>query len=115
MITAAGIVITANVLTSNANAQACFNTPSVNGNSTIVGLTVNGQSITVSGQPNQTLPLLVGSLIINEQTSSVTNSGTGTSAEMVVNALHLKAGALADVVVSSSRAGVCSGTGCSAH
>jgi len=112
-VSAAGVGITASVLTSNATAQACGgNTPSVSGGSTIADLKVNGLSITVTGAPNQTVPLLIGTLIINEQISSVSTSPNGGSAEMLVNALHLKVLGLADVVVSSSRAGVVCGAGC---
>ncbi|HEV3202577.1 MAG TPA: choice-of-anchor P family protein [Bryobacteraceae bacterium] len=113
-VTAVGIGITASVLTSNATAQACGSSgPSVTGGSTIANLVVNGQSITVTGAPNQTVPLLIGSLIINEQISSVTNSSSGASADIVVNALHLKVAGLADVVISSSHAGVsCGGSSC---
>jgi len=109
-VTAAGVGISASVLTSNATAQACGgNTPSVAGGSTIADLVVNGQSIQVTGAPNQTVPLLIGSLIINEQTSSVTTSFTGGSADIMVNALHLKVAGLADIVISSSHAGVSCG------
>jgi hypothetical protein len=106
-VTAAGVGISASVLTSNATAQACgSSSPSVAGGSNIANLVVNGLSITVTGAPNQTIPLLVGSLIINEQTSSVSNSSSGASADMVVNALHLQVLGVADVVISSSHAGV---------
>jgi hypothetical protein len=71
---------------------------------------VNGLPIIVSGAPNQVVPLLVGSLIINEQVSSVSNSPGMMSADMLVNALHLKVADLADVVISSSRAGVIGAT-----
>lgn len=103
----AGIGIAASVLTSNATAQACGgNNPAVAGGSNIADLVVNGQSITVTGAPNQTIPLIVGSLVINEQISSVTSSSCGGSASMVVNALHLKVAGIADVVIASSQAGV---------
>jgi hypothetical protein len=106
-VTAAGVAISASVLTSNATAKACGSTsPSVGGGSTIANLMVNGISVTVTGAPNQTVPLVVGTLIINEQVSSVSNSLFGPSADMLVNALHLKVLGLADVVISSSHAGV---------
>ncbi len=109
-LTVAGIGITASILTSNASAQACAaGTPSVTGGSTIANLMVNGQSITVTGAPNQTVPLLVGSLIINEQTSSVSSASGGSSANILVNALHLKVAGLAEVAIASSHAGVSCG------
>lgn len=106
-VTAAGIGVTASVLTSNATAQACGGgSPSVAGGSNIANLMVNGIPITVTGAPNQTIPLIVGSLIINEQISAITSASCGASASLVVNALHLKVPGIADVVVSSSNAGV---------
>lgn len=113
-LTAAGISITASLLTSSASAQACgTSVPSVNGGSTIADLTVNGQPITVTGAPNQTIPLLVGSLVINEQVSLVSMAGSGATADLLVNALHLKVLGLADVTIASSHAGVsCGGDPC---
>ena len=60
----------------------------------------------VTGAPNQTIPLLLGSLVINEQISSIVNTPTFTSADLLVNALHLKIAGIADVVISSSHAAV---------
>jgi hypothetical protein len=60
----------------------------------------------VTGKPNQTIPLLVGSLVINEQIGQVTSPPQIIAADMVVNALHLKVDLLADVVISNSHAGV---------
>jgi hypothetical protein len=106
----AGVYITASVLTSNATASCQPGHASASGTSTIAALTVNGLSITVTGQPNQTVPLVVGSLVINEQLSSITTSPNVSSADMVVNALHLRVNLLADVVISSSHAGMsCTG------
>jgi hypothetical protein len=102
----AGIYITASVLTSNATAFCETGNASVSGASTIAALTVNGLSVNVTGQPNQTIPLIVGSLVINEQISSTTISPQVSSADIVVNALHLRVDLLADVVISSSHAGM---------
>jgi len=108
-----GIGISASVLTSNATAQACGGvTPAVSGGSTIVDLKVNGLSVNVTGAPNQTVPLLIGTLIINEQKSSVSSDPSGASAGLIVNALHLKVSGLADVVVASAQASVLCGGMC---
>src|SRR5262249_3663311 len=107
----AGIYITASVLTSNASAACQPGQASASGTSTITALTVNGLSVTVTGQPNQTVPLVVGSLIINEQISSTSASPAFSSADIVVNALHLKVNLIADVVISSSHAGMKCGGG----
>jgi len=106
-LTVAGIGITASLLTSNATAQACGGgSPSTAGGSNIANLVVNGQSITVTGEPNQRVPLIAGTLIINEQISSLASSSCGGSASMRVNALHLTVLGIAEVVISSSQAGV---------
>jgi hypothetical protein len=108
-VTVAGISIQTTILTSHATAACYPDHATVSGSSTIASLTVNGQSITVTGAPNQTVPLLVGSLVINEQISSVSNSPAGTSADMLVNALHLSVTGIANVVISSAHAGVTCG------
>lgn len=56
------------------------------GSSTIAGLTLNGNPITVTGAPNQTIAIFllgnqIGTLVINEQ---ITSTGS-----ITVNALHL--------------------------
>ena len=102
----AGVHITASVLTSNATAFCSASTANDSGSSTIVGLRVNGLSIKVTGEPNQTIPLIVGSLVINEQISSVSINPSANSANMLVNALHLRVLGIADVAISSSQAGM---------
>jgi hypothetical protein len=103
---AVGLNIQASVLTSNATASCSSGNASVSGTSNIAALTVNGRSIKITGSPNQTVPLLIGSLIVNEQISSIVNAPNLTSADILVNALHLKVNGLANVVISSSHAGV---------
>src|SRR5580658_4226465 len=85
-LTVAGNYIQASVVTSSATASCASNNPTVSGTSNIAALTVNGLSVKITGAPNQTIPLLVGSLIINEQTSSITNAYGLTTADMLVNA-----------------------------
>jgi hypothetical protein len=67
------------------------------GFSDILGLTVNGKTIRVSGHPNQTIPLILGKLVINEQ---YLQPSIGK-----VTALHLKVGFI-DVKVSEAIASV---------
>ena len=102
----AGIHVTASVLTSNATAFCSASTASVSGDSQVLDLKINGLRVDISTQPNFTINLLVASIVINEQISSVVISPTVNSADMTVNALHLRALGLADVVISSSNAGV---------
>jgi hypothetical protein len=101
-LTVPGVTVTASVLSSSATAT-CRN---AFGSSVVLDLKVNGLSVFVTGAPNQTVPLLVGTLVINEQSSYVVNTSQGSSGDMLVNALHLRVLGVADVVISSSRAGV---------
>ena len=73
------------------------------GVSNIDGLTINGIPIPVTGDPNQTIGIAGGVLIINEQ--QVGSDGT-----MVVNALHAVVSGIADVVVASAQAGLSGGS-----
>lgn len=110
-INVAGVHVTASVLASNATVTCdASGNPSASGSANIVDLKVNGLRVDVSSEPNFTVPLLVGSLVINQQSSSV-DPVAGT-ANMLVNALHLRVNGVADVVISSSAAGIsCGGNG----
>src|SRR5438445_3597741 len=81
-LTVGGNTITAGLLQARATAECHNGTASVSGSSEIVDLVVNGQAIVVSGAPNQTIALPIGSIIINEQRSA--NAG-----DLTVNALHV--------------------------
>ena len=61
-------------------------------------LSINGVQVAVTGNPNQTINIPGGRLVINEQPSS--------SAGTVVNALHISVAGVADVVVASATARV---------
>jgi len=69
------------------------------GDTAIDGLSINGVPITVTGQPNQTIPLLGGRVVIKEQ-QAMFPSG------MAVNALHVVIDGVADVVIASATAGI---------
>ncbi len=100
-LTAGGAVVTADALSSWAMANCCMGA-SISGTSQVANLNVNGQPVTVTGQPNQTIPLPVGRIVINEQITSLgANSG-----DITVNALHIVINGVADIVVSSSHADI---------
>jgi len=110
-LTAAGNTISADFLMSQATARCNGSSPAVSGGSDLANLVINGQSIAISGATNQTvpLPLNAGSVVINEQSSSV----NGQSGTMDVNALHVvinnttPGGApLADVIISHAHADI---------
>ncbi|PYO90291.1 MAG: hypothetical protein DMD66_03240, partial [Gemmatimonadetes bacterium] len=94
-LTVAGNTISAGLLQARAAAVCGDGGATATGSSDIAALSVNGQTVTVSGEPNQRVPLLVGEVIINEQTSN----GAG---DITVNALHIKVPGAADVIVSSA-------------
>jgi len=106
--------ITADFLMSRAAAQCNGSSPSVSGSSELATLSIRslngGQPITVSTTPNQTigLPLNTGTVVLNEQSSSL----SGQSGSMDVNALHVTitnpAGGtpLAEVIVSHAHSDI---------
>jgi len=71
----------------------------VDGSSIIDNLSIGGAPIAVTGEPNQTIWLPLGRVIINEQTVS----GAGAT---TVNALHAIVPGVADVILASATAGV---------
>jgi hypothetical protein len=103
-VTAGGHTIAGDFLMSRAMAVCGTGGASASGNSEIVGLTVDNQAVSVSGQPNQTivLPDGAGQIIINEQNSARTG-------DITVNALHVTVNTPAgktDVVLSSAHADI---------
>jgi len=69
------------------------------GTSYIDNLAINGTPVFVSGDPNQTIAIPGGQVIVNEQTIS-------SSGATVVNALHVIVNGVADVVIASATAGI---------
>ena len=92
-ITVAGLTIGADFVMSRAKASA-------DGAATalvdIAGMTIGGVPFDVTGEPNQTVMLPAGRLIVNEQQTS--------AAQSTVAALHLIIDGVADVVVASASA-----------
>ncbi len=75
------------------------------GSSEIANLKIGGQSVTVTGTPNQTVSVGVLTLVINEQTSS--SDGTN---NITVNALDLKLATGGQVIISSAHSNITCGT-----
>ena len=77
--------------------------PSVTGSSTLLNLVVNGEGISVTGAPNQTVSLPNGSVIINAQVPTI----DGTSGQLSVTALRvlthdtITGAPIADVLLST--------------
>lgn len=103
-LTVGGLTISASLLRAQAAATCDGKSADVSGASEVLNLVVNGQSISVSGAPNQELsfPALGARIIINEQTSSA----NGRNGDITVNALHVIVDGVADVVISSAHADI---------
>jgi len=86
-----GNTVSATFLAARATAACTEQGPQISGSSEVADLVVNGQPIVVTGTPNQTIPLLVGS---------------GTTGEMTVNALHVTLTGIADIVIASAHADI---------
>ena len=97
-LTVAGTTISAAFVMARALAPA---SGAPTGTSEIDGLSINGVPVTVTGLANQTINLLGGRVVLNEQTPGATGT--------VVNAIHLVVNGIADVVVASAGAGISSG------
>ena len=98
-LTVAGNTISAGLLQARASAVCGDGGATATGSSNITALSVNGQTVTISGTPNQSVPLPVGEVIINEQKS--TRAG-----DITVNALDVIVPGVADVIVSSAHADI---------
>jgi hypothetical protein len=81
-LTVSGNQISTDFLMARSNANCG---PTVGGSSQLVNLVINGQSITVTGEPNQTFTLSNGSVIINQQEQTI----GATSGELSVRALRV--------------------------
>jgi hypothetical protein len=68
------------------------------GSSELDNLIINGAPVPVTGAPNQTIPILGGSVVINQQSAS--------AGGMVVNALRVIVDGVADVAVGSVTAAI---------
>ena len=75
---------------------------SASGSSDIASLDINGQRIIITGEPNQTVNVPNGKVVINEQTKSQ-NKGV---CDLTVNALHVTVNGIADVIISSAHSDI---------
>lgn len=101
-----GQVITADVIgsTSKATSYAFCNgrPPKVSGSTNLANVVVNGTAVTITGAPNQVVPLLVGSVTFNEQIKV----NTAKYGAITVNAVHVRVTGVADVIVASSHSDI---------
>jgi hypothetical protein len=75
----------------------------VQGSTEIVELTFGGQTIEVTGAPNQIVTIPgIATLVINEQTMT----SSGSYREITVNAVHLTVPGIAEVILSSAKSDI---------
>ena len=98
-LTAGGYAISAGFLMARAEARCSGGEATTSGSSEIADLKINDQSIAISGEPNQTISLPNGRVVINEQPPAPPG-------DITVNALHVVVTGVADVVVSSAHADI---------
>ncbi|MDR3607702.1 MAG: choice-of-anchor P family protein [Oligoflexia bacterium] len=98
------LVITADFVRSEAQAFCDPQGAAVRGNATIENLVVGGTAVTVTGSANQVvnLPSSLGTLTIQETTRDILPN----RAFITVNALHVSAGTLGDVIISGSQSDI---------
>lgn len=95
-ITVAGVPISADFVMAGATALFGGGT---NTSFLVENLTIAGVPVAVTGEPNQTITIPGGQVVLNEQSPSSNGSTT-------VNALHVVVSGVADVVVASATAGI---------
>jgi hypothetical protein len=110
-LTVSGNQISADFLMAR-SAASC--SPAVSASAQVNNLVINGQPITVTGAPNQTVTLPNGTAVINKQSSSV----SGSTATLTVTALYVNTRdavtgqSLADVFLATQAAEIqCQGGG----
>ena len=105
----AGNTISAEFLAADAEAKCTNGSASVAGSSEIAELTINGQTVAVTGEANQRIPLdpLTGSyVLVNEQVASA----SGDRGDITVNALRVVIPlADTDVIVAQAHADITCG------
>jgi hypothetical protein len=101
-ITAGGNTIGARVLHAEAEAKCNGSAATVSGSAEIAELVVNGQTIAVTGAPNQRVPLPIGEIIINKQEMQV----QGETGDINVTALYLDIPGVGTVAIATVHADI---------
>jgi hypothetical protein len=96
------VAVGANVLSSNATAVCTNGVPTLGGSTVITALTINGKPVVVTGAPNQTVDLLLGKVVINEQSTTL----SGPTGSIHAAPIHVIVAGLADVSICPSDAGI---------
>lgn len=99
-----GATVSATVVQSNAQAKCVTGGPQISGSSVVTNLAINGNSVTVTGSPNQTvqLPSGLGKIVINSQTKS----NDGLTGSITVKALRIVLNGLGEIAVAQTHADI---------
>lgn len=97
-----GLTLNADFAMSQATAVWQSTGTALSGTTELGRLVINGQAITVTGEPNQGVPLVGATVVINEQVSA--------GGALTVNALHVTIPGVTDLIIASSQAGFASTT-----
>jgi len=105
-----GLSVGATLLSARASATCKGSSASVSGSSEVATLNVNNQTIAVTGQANQEVPLPGGVIFINEQIGGA----SAQNGEITVNALHIQLsdpilGTTTNLIVASAHADIACG------
>jgi len=101
-LTVGGNIITSDIVAESSQCTCTAGGPICEG-SIFANLRINGVSIGITGQPNQTVNLPGGGfVVINEQTVT----GTGQMRAITANGLHVSIPAEADVIISSTHSDI---------
>ena len=108
MLAVAGQTLSATFVQARAAAACANGRASVDADSEIANLVVNGQAIAVTGEVNQRIDLPAGGVVLINEQAATANSGTG---DVTVSALHitipgLVSGTDTDVVVAQAHADI---------
>jgi hypothetical protein len=104
---AAGHTVSAAFLMAQASVTCSNGTPTISGSAEVAALTIDGQTITVAGTPNETISLPGINVVLDEQPVATVSGSYG---EVTVNALHvtvpdpLGGAPLVDLIVAQAHA-----------
>ena len=97
-------VLLIEVLQANSRAECNGSSASLSGQTVVVGISLNGVGIVVTGLPNQVVPIPGGRMIINQQiTSTSPNGKTGT---ITVRGVRVEVPQVLEATISQAKSGV---------
>jgi hypothetical protein len=97
-----GNIITSDIVAESSQCTCTASGPICEG-SILANLRINGVNVAITGQPNQVVNLVGGgTIVINEQILT----GSGNTAAITANGLHVRIPGVADVIISSAHSDI---------